>query len=121
MDDKIKKSDLSGKWIFEEDFYFGKDFGELEWQQTGNSLSGQIEFTEEIQGDIPFRVRLNIVGEVNGIQVYFRATDYKILDENENIDYSLDSWEGILNRHGQIVGSSFDEDGICGVFTLTKR
>ncbi|MFA8449591.1 MAG: hypothetical protein ACEPOW_02730 [Bacteroidales bacterium] len=112
---------LTGKWIFEEDFYFGKDFGELVWSQKGTEIEGVLKFTEEIQGDKPFDVELQIQGEINGIQIYFRAVAFEIINAVEDIDYSLDSWEGIINRHGQIVGSSYDEDGICGVFTLTRK
>ncbi|MFA8301181.1 MAG: hypothetical protein ACEPOV_13520 [Hyphomicrobiales bacterium] len=113
--------DLSGNWIFEEDFYFGKDFGFAEWKQNENVISGIVEFTECINERESFKVRLQIEGEVEGVHVFFSAKSYSIIESKEPVEYCLDSWEGIVNKHGQIVGSSYDEDGICGVFTMTRK
>ncbi|WP_068472641.1 hypothetical protein [Saccharicrinis aurantiacus] len=107
--------DISGKYKFTEDFGYGKDEGEAFVIQTGSKLEGTMSFTESIEGDDPFTVECIIEGDVNKEQVEIRVKSFKTND----VEYYPETRVGIINNKGQIVGSSEDEQGICGVFVFT--
>lgn len=112
---------LTGIWIFSEDFGVGNDCGRLSWTESGGVLDGELEFTEVIEGDAPFSIRLKIKGKRDGFNVKFKATSILWLQTDEPMTYNLDKWEGIVNPQGVVVGSSIDADGVCGVFTLRRE
>ena len=111
---------LSGKWIFSEDFGVGNDFGVMNLIDKAGVLEGELEFTETIEGDAPFSIRLKIAGKRNGSDVKFKAISILWLHTEEPMTYNLDRWEGIINPQGIIVGSSIDAENVCGVFTLRR-
>lgn len=111
---------LTGRWLFFEDFGVGNDNGWLSWTDTSGVLEGELEFTERIEDDAPFSIRLKIKGTRKGSKVKFKATAILWLKTDEPMTYNLDKWEGIVNTQGVIVGSSIDAEGVCGVFTLRK-
>jgi len=112
--------DLSGKWKFKEDFSYGIDEGFAEFKQEGNEFTGILEFTETIEEDVPFKVKCFVSGFVVGNSVTINVDDFKILESDEEIDYYPESREGIINANGQIVGSSEDSQGVCGVFVFDR-
>lgn len=113
--------DLTGRWIFLEDFGVGNDSGRLSWIEKGGVLEGELEFTEVLEDDAPFSIRLQIKGKRDGCHVKFKATSILWLQTDEPMTYNLDKWEGIVNPQGVVVGSSIDADGVCGVFTLRRE
>jgi len=121
MISKLKKTDMqniSGRWSFNEDFGFGKDEGFAEFTQEGENLKGVLVYTERIEGDTPFRVQQEIEGTFDGQQLKLAGTAVEILDAEEEIEYHLDCWEGILNDKNQIVGHSYDDHECFGVFVM---
>ncbi len=109
---------ISGRWSFNEDFGFGKDEGFAEFKQDGENITGVLVYTERIEGDTPFRVQQDILGTFNGQELKITGTAVEILDSEEEIEYHLDTWEGILNDKNQIVGHSYDDHECFGVFVM---
>lgn len=112
--------DLSGKWNFKEDFSYGEDEGIALLYQNGNRLTGILEFTETIEREMPFSVKCHLQGNIDGNNIIFHIKDYKIINSSVPIEYYPESREGIINVNGQIVGSSHDEQDICGVFVFER-
>ena len=118
---EIVGSDLTGEWVFSEDFGAGYDSGRLYLIDTNGHLEGELEFTEIIEGDAPFSIRLKITGMHKVKDVKFKAISIFWLKTDEPMTYNLDKWEGIINQQGIIVGHSIDAEGVCGVFTLCRE
>ncbi len=114
-------SNLSGEWVFSEDFGVGYDSGRLKLTDTNGLLEGELAFTETIEGDSPFSILLKIKGTHKGSEVKFKAISISWLKTDEPMTYNLDKWEGIINQQGIIVGHSIDAEGVCGVFTLCRE
>ena len=109
---------ISGRWSFTEDFGFGKDEGFAEFIQEGENITGVLVYTERIEGETPFRVQQDIQGTFNGQELKITGTAVEILDAEEEIEYHLDCWEGIMNEKNQIVGHSYDDHECFGVFLM---
>ena len=112
--------DLSGKWNFKEDFSHGKDVGIAILEHQKNEISGILEIIESIEGEKPFKVKCQIKGTADGDHIDLHVTSFEILESSEEIEYYPESREGILNVNGQIVGSSEDKQGVCGVFIMER-
>ncbi len=114
--------DITGRWSFKEDFGFGHDSGVLAVVDQRGALSGVLTFTEEVEGDLPFSIQLKVEGRRFRRKVWLRAISViDITSGEEDLEYNLDEWEGTLTSQGQIVGSSIDSAGVCGVFVLTPE
>jgi hypothetical protein len=116
----MTQKNITGRWSFREDFGFGKDEGFAELTQTGDKVTGFVVFTERIEGDQPFRVEQEVVGEFDGTNLKLTAIKVEILDAEEPIEYHLDNWEGILNAQDQLVGHSYDNEDTFGVFLMER-
>jgi len=111
---------LSGKWIYSEDFGFGKDNGFAVIEHKEDQITGFIEYIEEIEDETPFKIRQHIEGEIDGNNITFQGVSHEILESEQAIEYCCDEYEGILNIQGQIVGRSFDSNDVCGVFVMER-
>ncbi len=111
------KMDISGTYEFTEDFGFGKDKGEAILHQMNDILEGKLSFTEYIDEEEPFKVTCDLKGTINGNEVEFNVENCQTGGE----EYYPEVRNGIINNKGQIVGSSVDEQGVCGVFVLTPK
>ena len=112
--------DISGRWIFSEEFDFGTDKGFAVLKQDGETVSGFFEYEESIEDEEPFMIRQYYNGIVEGNKITFigeRTTD---LDGVSFTNYNLDTLEGIYTCEGKIVGHSYDCEDFCGVFVLTR-
>lgn len=109
---------ITGRWSFNEDFGFGKDEGFAEFMQEDQKVTGVLVYTERIEDETPFRVQQEVEGTFDGQQLKINGTAVEILDAEEEIEYHLDCWEGILNDKNQIVGHSFDDHECFGVFVM---
>lgn len=112
--------DISGKWLFSEDFETGVNSGFAFLDQEDDRITGRLELTEQLHDETPIHVVQEIEGLVMGGKIIFKGNEFKLMNGTEDCEYALDSWEGILNSEGKIVGSSIDEQGICGVFIMEK-
>ncbi len=111
--------DLTGRWNFKEEFDSGKDEGVAILAQAGDRLYGVLDFTEYIDKETPFQVKCQLEGKVDGDKVSLEMVDYEIISV-EPFEYFPEKREGVINKNGQIVGSSEDEQGVCGVFVFEK-
>jgi hypothetical protein len=109
---------IIGRWSFTEDFGFGKDEGFAEFTQEGENITGVLVYTERIEDETPFRVQQDIKGSFNGQELKITGTAVEILDSEIEIEYHLDTWEGVLNVKNQIVGHSYDDHECFGVFIM---
>ncbi len=64
-------------------------------------------------------MRCTVKGFVDDNKVFFDVTKL-VIDSNTDIEYFPEKREGIVNIQGQVVGSSEDEQGICGVFIMER-
>ena len=109
---------ISGRWSFTEDFGFGKDEGFTELTQEGENIKGVFVYTERIEGETPFRVQQEVEGMFKDNKLKVKGTAVEVLDSEIEFEYHLDTWEGILNGNGQIVGHSYDNHESFGVFVM---
>lgn len=112
---------VTGTWVYKEDFEGGSDVGTAHFIQDGSSFKGTIEYTETIDNETPFCIEQSIEGLIINNKVVFKGTSFKMIHGEDNLEYSLDSWEGQLNSEGKIIGYSIDQNGICGIFTLERE
>lgn len=113
---------ISGKWFFKEDFETGVSSGIATLNQDGNRLWGEIEMTETLKGEPPLHIIQKLAGIILDKKVVLKGTQYKILNGgNDKSEYSLDNWEGNINSEGKIIGSSIDQQGICGIFVMENK
>jgi hypothetical protein len=113
--------DISGKWMFAEEFECGKDEGIAFFTQNGNNITGYLEYEETIEDEKPFSVRQEIAGTINGNHIYLKGIQALSANGSPLHDYNLDTLEGTLTHEGKIVGHSYDCEDICGVFILAKE
>lgn len=114
--------EVSGKWFFKEEFETGVSTGIAHLHQEDNRLWGEIEMTENIKGQSPLHLIQNLAGIVFERKIVLKGVSYKILNGGDHrTEYSLDNWEGNINSEGKIIGSSIDQQGICGIFVMEKQ
>ncbi len=111
---------LSGKWLYEEDYSYGKAKGELFLKQIGKLLVGKIIFIENIDSSNSIMVQEFLEGEINGSRIILQATEYDIIHSDHTISYELDCWKGVLLNEYTIEGESLDSQGTYGNFTFQK-
>lgn len=112
--------DLSGKWLFQEDFETGINSGIATIHQDDDKISGKLELTEKLMDESPIQLEQTIEGLIMGKKVIFKGQEFRLVNGPDECEYALDSWEGTINSEGQIIGSSIDQHGICGVFTMKR-
>ena len=117
MSDKI---DITGRWLFSEDFGYGTDTGYLDLEQTGSRLSGTLQFAEQIEGEETFIVRQKIYGTITGRTISLKSKSFEILFNSQDIVYELDSWKGKITNEGKITGNSIDDEGTTGTFVMVR-
>ena len=113
-------ADISGRWIFSEEFDCGTDNGFADIEQHGNHLSACFEYEECIDEEEPFTIRQHYTGTIDHNRI--TLVGQRVTDTN-NIPfeaYNPDTLEGTYTSEGKIVGHSYDSANICGVFILTR-
>ena len=113
--------DISVNWIYKENFSVGNDNGFINITQYGNSFTGKMHYVETIYGEESFTICQTVEGFIEGNQIQFSGVGYDILKGDDNIEYELDSWVGEITDNGIIIGSSEDEEGVCGVFVMQRK
>lgn len=112
---------LSGDWLFHEDFHYGSDEGTATLKQKGQELSGTMTFIETIEGESPFTVECIITGTCESKEVTLKSSQHRIVEGDTSIEYLSETRQGFINSQGQIIGSSIDEEGVEGVFVFSRR
>ena len=119
---KTNRMNISGKWFFKEEFETGVSSGIATLTQEDNRIWGEIEMTENIKGEAPLHLIQKLSGIILDRKIVLKGTGYKILNGGDyKSEYSLDNWEGNINSEGKIIGSSIDQEGICGIFVMESK
>lgn len=112
---------LTGEWLYNEEFDDGISTGVVNIvHEKDDTISGYITLLESVTDETPLHVKETVSGLVLQRKVILQAKDYEILSGAKETEYFLDSWEGIINSEGDIVGNSIDLNGSCGVFIMKK-
>ncbi len=112
---------LTGEWLINEEFDRGVSSGNVRLSQAeDNTLSGEIFLLENEKGEAPFYIKQTVEGIVIENKVILKGKKFEILNGEKNAEYFLDSWEGQVNSEGDIIGSTIDLNGECGVFIMKK-
>lgn len=117
---KRRKTDLTGRWLYREDYGYGVTEGELYLRQEGDRLSGRLVFTDRIEDEEPYMIQEFLEGTLEGKKVRIEAVEYDIIHAEHRIDYELDSWFGVLLDESTIKGVSRDDQGVEGCFEFIK-
>lgn len=112
--------DLSGNWLFYEDFEFGCDRGVAVLRQIGQTVYGTFVYTEHIFNDCEFTIMVEVKGVVADDTVTFNALSYQFVDDEEDVDYFFDDRKGSIVDYDRIEGGSLDDQGIEGRFTMCR-
>jgi len=116
-----KKIDISGKWLYKEDFGYGVDTGYAILEQENDRVTGFIKYTEQIEGDITFMIKQQVEGDFDGLTLRIKGVAVETMPLEEAEGYSFDVWEGSMANPKKISGKSVDETGIYGNFTFIKE
>ncbi|WP_372752916.1 hypothetical protein [Labilibaculum sp.] len=115
-----KIESLTGKWLYEEDYGYGKAKGELLLTQDGKKLSGKIIFSENIEDEDTFMIQEKLEGDITVNRIQLKAIEYDVIHSDFEIRYELDSWDGMLINETTIEGDSLDTQGVAGSFKFEK-
>ncbi len=113
---------LTGDWLFNEEFVGGFSTGVFKLTQPSEEIiAGEVFVIENEKDKPPLYVHQKVEGVfLDGCKVILKSVSCEILAGDQNEEYYPDSWEGILNSEGQIVGDTIDLNGACGVFVLKR-
>ncbi|MDA3865479.1 MAG: hypothetical protein PF489_01885 [Salinivirgaceae bacterium] len=112
---------ISGKWTYKEDFEFGKSIGEVELMQTGDVVSGEFSFTEAVENEYKIDVTEKVKGVVSDGVVLLESIAVKAIQDHKEINYLPNSFNVHLVAENKLVGSTFDSEGVCGVFVMERK
>lgn len=112
---------VTGMWKYTEDFEFGKSIGEVRLVQIEDSLYGEFNFTERVEDDYEIEVFEKVKGKIIEGKAILESTEVIAKENNEIVkDYIPNNFELHLISDNKLVGSSYDAENVCGVFTLEK-
>ena len=115
---------LTGLWKYKEDFEYGKSEGEVRLVQMKDSLHGDFIFTEKVENGDKDDYEIEVVEKVKGKivegTVLLESMEVEAKQGSETIDYIANNFDVHIVSETKLVGSSFDKDNVCGVFTLEK-
>lgn len=111
-------TNFTGNWNYSEEFDGGKDVGVLNLKHFDNKLEGELRYTEYPDGEEPFTVIQKVEGEVSDNKITLRGTE---INAEDDVEYFADSFDGIYTAEGNIVGSTEDAAGVCGVFIFSPQ
>lgn len=112
---------ISGKWNYKEDFEYGTSEGEAEFFQNQNIVNGIFKFIEKVENDYKIEVSESVTGIISEGKVLLQSIDVTALQNGKEIEYLPNSFEVFLVSENKLVGSTYDKDAVCGVFTLERR
>ena len=112
---------VTGLWKYKEDFEFGNSVGEVRLVQMGDSLHGEFNFTEKVEDDYEIVVFEKVKGKIVDGKAVLESIEV-IAKEGGRVvdDYIPNNFELHLISDDKLVGSSYDAENVCGVFTLER-
>lgn len=111
---------LSGKWKYSEVYAHGEAGGELILEQDGDKLKGRLIFTDRPEDGTSYMIQEFLSGTLDDMKVRLEANEFDIIHSDQDIDYELDSWFGIMIDSNMIVGVSVDDQGVEGNFIFER-
>jgi len=118
--DEVLQFDITGKWIIEEMYEFGKTTGDAVFSQNDRNVSGFITVHDITDYGDDIILQEDITGIVRAITVFLYGT-YIHSIRGKVDDYELDQWVGIIRSNNLIEGNSEDIDGTEGKFVLKRQ
>lgn len=112
---------ISGTWTYIEDFEYGKSEGEVEFTQDGNVVSGIFTFTEIVENDYKINVTEKVKGTMADGKLLLESFEVKALQNGRLIKYLPNTFEVHLVSEDKLVGSTYDNEDVCGVFVLERK
>jgi len=112
--------DITGVWKYKEDFALGVSEGEVKLIQTDDKVYGEFSFVEKVEGDYEIEVFEKVRGEISEGKVLLESTSVKALQDGKEVSYLGNNFEVHLVSDSKLVGSSYDDENVCGVFTLER-
>ena len=111
---------LTGNWKYNEDFGAGNSVGEVVLLQKDKMLYAEFNFVEQIEGDYRIEVFEKLQGEIKDNKVLLESIEVVARNNEGEIKYMPNSFEVHIVTEKRLVGSSFDADNVCGVFTMER-
>ena len=112
--------DISGKWIYMEDFEYGKSEGEVDFIQAGKQVIGIFTFTERVENEYKIDVTEKVKATISDGKVLLQSIEVSALQDGRLIDYLPNTFDGHLVSENKLVGSTYDNEDVCGVFILER-
>lgn len=114
-------TDLSGKWKYSEDFGQGTSIGEVVLFHNDNTLKAEFVFTEKVDNGYEIHVEESAIGEIIYGKSLLESSAVKAWNkEGELVKYLPNNFEINIISDSKIVGSTYDQDLVCGVFVMEK-
>ncbi|MCG8410931.1 MAG: hypothetical protein MI739_06585 [Bacteroidales bacterium] len=113
--------DITGTWEYQEDFGFGKSAGQVELKQSNNIVSGIFTFTEEVDNDYKIDVVEKVEGTISDNKLLLKSIEVKATQNSQEINYLPNTFDIYLVSENKLVGSTFDNEDVCGVFVMERQ
>ena len=110
---------ISGEWKYSEEFDNGKDIGIISITQNGEELIGEMRYTEYFLDHKPLELLQTVRGRIEGNKINLKGQLISFINM-EYCEYYLDEFDGVYTSEGKIVGSTMDQNNVCGVFVLER-
>jgi hypothetical protein len=111
---------ITGVWLYNEDFEFGKSYGKAYLQQDGDRVNGIFTFTEDVENEYKIEVIEKVQGTVANGKVLLESVEVKAIQNNKEIHYLPNCFDVFLVSENKLVGSSYDSEDVCGVFVMER-
>ncbi|MEN8138016.1 MAG: hypothetical protein ABFR62_06255 [Bacteroidota bacterium] len=111
---------ITGHWKYSEDFEFGESIGNVKLIQVEDSVYGEFSFTEKVENDYEIEVFEKVKGDITEGKVLLKSIEVKAKEKGRVVDYIPNNFELHLVSENKLVGSTFDSEEVCGVFTLER-
>lgn len=111
---------IEGTWTYHEDFEYGTSTGMVKLTQKGNEVEALFSFTEQVEDDYCIKVEEQARGGVKGNKLVLKSLRCEAYQGDRPIEYLPNNYEIYLTSATRLVGSTYDEANVCGVFVLEK-
>uniref|UniRef100_UPI00321684D3 hypothetical protein n=1 Tax=uncultured Draconibacterium sp. TaxID=1573823 RepID=UPI00321684D3 len=113
--------DISGIWAYSEDFEYGNSEGEVKISQTGNEVNAIFTFTEKVENDYEINVIEKVQGTIIKGKILLESSYVKATQNDREISYIPNTFEVHRILPDKIIGSTYDNENVCGVFVLDRK
>ena len=115
----ITPYDLSGHWLLEEEYEFGRTVADVHLVQFGSDLTGLVLIHDVMDDGTELIIQEFVTGEILGTRVSLEGNQVRVL-KGKSSGYELDEWLGEIENNDRISGYSEDAVGTPGKFTMER-